>query len=423
MIRRRRRETFIFAFILTMRAASVPSPSLYEIQAYKFGGAFHQPTAAAAGADSSPPTPSEQDPEVNLEFDSLEATVAEMAATIEETERKTTNTRPPLKVLRQSSSAAAASASATVEPTLTEDAAPYYKDLKKGGGADPEAAAAAAAPVVPLVRGQKPVPSPRRHHHYADGPIEDEFLPVADGTIDLEHLEPTAGATAVSREEEADADEGDIGESSGWNSGTTNSASTRVPATSPDYYYKPYYTTASGSDSASATHYVEEEGYYYKPFSTQTTSLSNTLQYEQIFSTTPTTTAATTTTTATPKPTLLQKILDGEFNFFNDPVANWITFFTAAGVFFQFFATPFGRVTTGRRRRRKRRVERNHYHEFASPELGCLIQFDDLPKYFELVGRTNYHRGLSLVSQSVSLCPVPRSRACRPLIHKQELRI
>ena len=362
------RVVFLFAFILTMRAAWCdPSPSLYEIQAYEFGGAYDPPPPIeATEADSSPP--SKEGPEVNnFQFDSSGGEAAtEMTAPIAETGRKTTNTRSPLKVLRQSAVASATSA----EPTLTEDAVLYYNDLKRGGDEEVEAA--------PAVGPQEPAPSPQ---HY--GPIEDEFLPVVGGTIDLQHLKPTAGATAMSREEEADAgagagaggsSENDIGPSSGSNTETTKATSMRAPPPAVlDYYYKPYYTTSPNSESASAPHY-EEEGYYYKPFLTPTTSLPTTLQYEQIRSTTPTTAvaaaaAATTTTTVTPKPTLLQKILDGEFNFFNDPVANWITLFTAAGVFFQFFATPFGQVTTGRRFRRKKRVERKQYYEPGTPEL------------------------------------------------------
>ena len=380
---RRRQEIFLFAFILTTRAACDPSPSLYEIQAYKFGGAIAPPPPPPTVAAATDSSPSEQDPEVNLEFDSLEGKANETTtAPIEETDGKTTNSRSPLKVLRQSA------ASSTVEPTLSEDAGLYYEDLNKGGDAEAEAAAAAAA-AAPVWGEQNPTPSP---HHF--GPIEDEFLPVVGGIIDLEHLEPTAGATTVSREEEADADTGGrsgygTGKIPGSNTETKNATSTRVPPTTLDFYYKHYYTTTSSSDSASATH-DEEEGYYYKPFSTLTTSSPTALQK---LPTTPMTTAtataaATTTTTRIPRPTLLQKILDGEFNFFNDPVANWITFFTAAGVFFQLFATPFGQVTTGRRRRRKKRVERRHYDRSATRELWCLVLYAQ-----RCVGQLNSHCG------------------------------
>ena len=43
MIWRRHRDTFLFALLLTTRAAYVPSISHYEIQAYEFGGAFDTP--------------------------------------------------------------------------------------------------------------------------------------------------------------------------------------------------------------------------------------------------------------------------------------------------------------------------------------------------------------------------------------------
>ena len=67
---------------------------------------------------------------------------------------------------------------------------------------------------------------------------------------------------------------------------------------------------------------------------------------------------ATATTTAkpkpgyTPRPNFLQRIVDGEYMLFNDPVANWIAMFTLFGVFFQLVATPFGSVTTAGRRKR-----------------------------------------------------------------------
>ena len=344
MIRRRHQETFLFVLILTIRAACVPSTSLYEIQAYKFSDAFDPPPpppSLKAAAMMELPQSSEQDTEPEASLDLLEAKETKMKAPIEETRRKTTNAQTPLKVPRQSSAAGAAS-TVTAEPTRNEDAALHFKGLNKGGdAAEPERA---------VVWGHKPSPQ-----HY--GPIEDEFLPLVGGTINLEHLEPTAvRATKVSPEYPDAGMVADISESSGWNSGTTNATSTRVPASFLDYYYKPYYTTTSNLDPASTTQY-EEEGYYYKPFLTPTISSSNASQNELNLSTAPTTIAVT-TTTVTSKPTLLQKILDGEFNFFNDPVANWITFFTVVGVFFQFFATPFGQVTTGRRRRRKKRVER-----------------------------------------------------------------
>jgi hypothetical protein len=66
----------------------------------------------------------------------------------------------------------------------------------------------------------------------------------------------------------------------------------------------------------------------------------------------------TTTTTAkpkrTPRPTFLQKLVDGEYMPFNDPVANWLASFTMAGVFFQAVATPYGQVTVTGGKRRKR---------------------------------------------------------------------
>ena len=241
------------------------------------------------------------------------------------------------------------------EPILADDELLlYYKNLKKGGGSEAGAEATAAG---------RPAPSPRHH-----GPTGDAFLPVVGGTINLEGLQPAPSATAVSREQGGEPDVSDTGKSSGSKLGATNAAFNRSTAISLDYYYKPYYT--SDSDPTSGTQNEEEEedehdddGYYYKQFMIATTSSPHQLHFETSPTTISTRTTEATTTVVTPRSTLLQKILDGEFNFFNDPVANWIAFFTAVGVFFQFFATPFGQVTTGRRRRRKRRADETIFYD------------------------------------------------------------
>lgn len=352
MIRRRQRDTFLFALLLMTRAAYVRSLSQYEIQAYEFGGAFDTPTPppplllpkADAAEDSPPTTPSELGSDASLEIDSL----AEVALPKDDEERTSATTKarsPAFKVSEQTSGVAGETME---EPILADDELLlYYKDLKKGGGSEAGAEVTAAG---------RPAPSPRHH-----GPTGDAFLPVVGGTINLERLQPAPSATAVSREQGAEPDVSDTGKSSGSKLGATNAAFNRSTAISLDYYYKPYYT--SDSDPTSGTQNEEEEdehdddGYYYKQFMIATTSSPHQLHFEPSPTTISTTTTEATTTVVTPRSTLLQKILDGEFNFFNDPVANWIAFFTAAGIFFQFFATPFGQVTTGRRRRRKRRAD------------------------------------------------------------------
>ena len=358
MIRRRQRDTFLFALLLMTRAAYVRSLSQYEIQAYEFGGAFDTPTPppplllpkADAAEDSPPTTPSELGSDASPEIDSL----AEVALPKDDEERTSATTKarsPAFKVSEQTSGVAGETME---EPILADDELLlYYKDLKKGGGSEAGAEATAAG---------RPAPSPRHH-----GPTGDAFLPVVGGTINLEGLQPAPSATAVSREQGGEPDVSDTGKSSGSKLGATNAAFNRSTAISLDYYYKPYYT--SDSDPTSGTQNEEEEdehdddGYYYKQFMIATTSSPHQLHFETSPTTISTTTTEATTTVVTPRSTLLQKILDGEFNFFNDPVANWIAFFTAVGVFFQFFATPFGQVTTGRRRRRKRRADETIFYD------------------------------------------------------------
>ena len=184
MIWRRHRDTFLFALLLTTRAAYVPSISHYEIQAYEFGGAFDTPMPppphpllkADAGEDSPPTTPSELDSYASLEIDGM----VEVALPKNDKEQKkvTTNVRSPaFKVSEPTSGVAGGTME---EPILTDDELLYYRDLKKGGGSEAGAEA----------KG-RPAPSPRHH-----GPTGDEFLPVVGGTINLERLQPAPSAAA-----------------------------------------------------------------------------------------------------------------------------------------------------------------------------------------------------------------------------------
>ena len=232
MIRRRQRDTFLFALLLMTRAAYVRSLSQYEIQAYEFGGAFDTPTPppplllpkADAAEDSPPTTQSELGSDASLEIDSL----AEGALPKDDEERTSATTKarsPAFKVSEQTSGVAGETME---EPILADDELLlYYKDLKKGGGSEAGAEVTAAG---------RPAPSPRHH-----GPTGDAFLPVVGGTINLEGLQPAPSATAVSREQGAEPDVSDTGKSSGSKLGATNAAFNRSTAISLDYYYKPYY--------------------------------------------------------------------------------------------------------------------------------------------------------------------------------------
>ena len=315
-------------FIVATKAVSNAALSLYAIRAYDFGGAVASPVERNAAAASSL-SHSEPDPEVSPAYYSMDAN----AMRADSAETTSLEVGPRL----QKSTAAAAPAATLVEPTLAKNASlTYYKD-KVGAAA---------------VSGEhKPTSSPFYYR-----PIENEFLPVVRGTIDLEHLE------MVGSEKGADGENGGSYDNAGLSSPPGVDVetkvrivtSTRTPAMAQEYYYKPFHNSSGPSPG---TQY--EEAYHNKPFSISATARpgpSSSLKYEEKYPYT-TTALTTTTTSMTPKQTLLQKIVDGEYNLFKDPVANLITFFTAAGILFQFFATPFGQVTTGRRRRKKKRVE------------------------------------------------------------------